>query len=230
MNTPVKTISSEINPNKKIISIYEIKSDIVDILDNKFEEILSMKVWNLDELIVLNNEINAVITKLMIEKYSLSEKPEKFIEAFRTSSVSKFTWEEVEKDELMDLIEKKKSIYHKLLIEAIKRGNFNFPKEDLGDLVNLINSGIFDWKDGLYRNYRKIIKSDDNLNFWEELYYWIPENKKPWSYKKSLENSSANLGILPEINNSFLRNYLTDIVALSLDWNNNYENWIKAEK
>ena len=230
MNTPVKTIPLEINPDKKVSGIDEIRSDVVDILDNKFEEVLTMKVESLDELIVLNNEINTVITKIMIDKYSLSDKPEKFIDAFRTSSVSKFTWEETEKDQIMNLIEEKKSIYHKLLIETIKRGNFNFPKKDLEDLVNLINSGIFEWKDKLYRDYRKAIKEDNSLDFWEELYYWVPENKKPWSYQKSILNSSINWISLSKLNDIFLRKYLINMISLWLDWNNNYKDWIEAEK
>lgn len=230
MNTPVKTISPETNQEKKISGIDEIKSDVVNILDNKFEEVLTMKVENLDELVIFNNLVNTVITKLMIEQYSLSKKPEKFIDAFRTSSISKFTWEETEKDELMDLIEKKKIIYNELLIESIKRGNFNFPKEDLADLVNLIGSGIFEWKDKLYRNYRKIIKVNGEMDFWEELYYWVPENKKPWSYKESLENSWINPDVIMELNNALLGNYLIDMVSLWINWNNNYKDWIEAEK
>ena len=60
----------------------------------------------------------------------------------------------------MDLIEKKKAVYQELLLESIKRGNFNLSKANQEDLVNLVKSGIFEWKDSLYRKYVKAVKAE----------------------------------------------------------------------
>ena len=69
-----------------------IKHNIANILEkSEFTEILALKVHNLDSLIIFNNTINNVVSELLVEQCSLKGKSDKFLDAFRTSSLSKFS-------------------------------------------------------------------------------------------------------------------------------------------
>lgn len=207
------------------------KNKISNILwKSEFAEILELKVANLDSLIIFNHKTNDIISELIIKENYLKNADEKFLEALKTSSLSKFSWEEREKELLMNLIEKKSLIYRKILLECIKKGNFNFLKEDLQDIVNLIESGIFEWQNKLFREHAHAVEREEDIDLWDNIYYWIPCNYSAWNYQDSIQKSSIKIESIKKINNQHLKAYLEKMINLSSSWNNNYKDWIEAEK
>jgi hypothetical protein len=73
MKTP-KNIpaDSAISPNEGKLDTTKTKQDICDILENeRYIEILSIKVDNLDSLVIFNDKANDVISEMMAAQYSL---------------------------------------------------------------------------------------------------------------------------------------------------------------
>ncbi|EKE27440.1 MAG: hypothetical protein ACD_3C00206G0002 [uncultured bacterium (gcode 4)] len=216
---------------KEDIYTKKVKQDVISLLqDESFKWILSMQVKSLNSFIAFNKSANEALNELFIVRYRLNLKEQKFIESFKSSNISTFKWNDKEKEEIMDLIEKKKYAFQKLLVECIERWNFYFPKEDLDDIVNLIWSWIFEWKDSLYRKYLKLIETNHQIDLWSKLYYGLPDWMNAWSYKSSLLSSDVDPKKILNIHNDNIRNYLAELICLSSIWNNNYDDWIKAEK
>lgn len=232
-NTPIaeqdKDGLSEIAAQNPLLTdVNELVANILT--DYNSSEILNIQVSSIDELIVYNNKVNGVLNERMIKYYWLENKPEKFLEAFETWTLSKFTWEDEVEAEIMDLLEKKNTSYQALLVENIKRGNFHFPKEILDDLVNIINSWVFNWMNTLYRYYDKQAKLFwKNEALWDTLSYWIPTKDWITWYQDTFDKELIDWELIENINNKYIREYLLKMLELWVVWNIQYKDWINAE-
>ncbi len=208
----------------------DIKQYIIWLLGKEFDDILSLRVVWLDRFIEFNELANSALSSILIEKYNLNLKEEQFRDSFCTSNISTFNWTDQERDQLMDLIERKKSLYQEILADCIRRGNFGFPAEDLSDILNLIGSWVFEWKDSLYREYKKAALKYSATDLQNEIHYWIPDWDAVISYKESLLSSKVILKNIMSINDDNMRSYLLDATTLSLKWSHIYKDWIDAEQ
>lgn len=193
------------------------------------KELFLLQVKNLDDLILFNDKVNELLNEEIIKKFLLENKPEKFLEALKTSMISKFEWEQSQKEEIMDLLEKKNSYYQLIFGECIKKWVFHFPKKDLEDILNLIKSWVFEWYNNLYRCFSKELKKVWHRDLWENIYYGIPHKDWVIWYQETLKEINLDMQSIEKINNTHIRKYLLEMIGLSNAWNYNYNDWVKAE-
>jgi hypothetical protein len=92
MNTNKKTPLANMPSDKEILATKKIKKNVLVILeDMRLGEILSLQVNSLDSLVIFNDKSNDIISEMIIDQQDLNLKPKDFIEAFKTSNLSKFT-------------------------------------------------------------------------------------------------------------------------------------------
>lgn len=185
-------------------------------------------IQNIDELIDFNNKINDETNEIIIQKYFLYDKGLNFLSSFKWSNLSIFNWNEKEKELLTDLINEKNALKKWLIKKAIKTWMFRFNADINEDILIIIDSGILDFFDKLYRYYEKCIPGMKNVDFGEELFYGIYEKDKVVSYKSILD--LVDIKNLENIKNEYLRNYFLQIVNLIKNGNFDYKDWIESEK
>ncbi|MDD2487300.1 MAG: hypothetical protein PHS92_02950 [Candidatus Gracilibacteria bacterium] len=204
--------------------------------NNELLDLSSVSIRSMDDLIDFNDKVNSIINRIVIEKYSLTNRSEMFMNCLKSANLSTFTTDssdpmqsKIDINMLTSLIDEKKRIYMRLMLSVIDNGGLNFSGINAMDIKSVLESGVVDFFDSMYKTYVDSIEHVKGKDFGDALYYGIPEKSEPESYMGVLERSNISYSSLDNIKNPELRAYLRKVITLCFKGSYEYDDWVGAE-